>query len=154
MNATSECPCKSGQLFDLCCKPFLDRSTFPTSPEQLMRSRYTAYHQKDFQYVYDTYSEDKQKVLSVDELARNSTETKWLNLVIKANPTHEQVEFVATYQESGQFFTLHENSRFIKEQERWKYHDGVIFNDSGKINPGRNDLCPCGSNKKFKKCCG
>ena len=19
---------------------------------------------------------------------------------------------------------------------------------------GRNDLCPCGSNKKFKKCCG
>ena len=19
--------------------------------------------------------------------------------------------------------------------------------------PGRNDLCPCGSNKKFKKCC-
>ncbi|MBH2042097.1 MAG: SEC-C domain-containing protein [Comamonadaceae bacterium] len=20
--------------------------------------------------------------------------------------------------------------------------------------PGRNDLCPCGSGKKFKKCCG
>ena len=20
--------------------------------------------------------------------------------------------------------------------------------------PGRNDLCPCGSNKKYKKCCG
>ncbi|MCL2166154.1 MAG: SEC-C metal-binding domain-containing protein [Clostridiales bacterium] len=23
---------------------------------------------------------------------------------------------------------------------------------SGKI--GRNDLCPCGSGKKYKKCCG
>ena len=21
------------------------------------------------------------------------------------------------------------------------------------MNPGRNDLCPCGSKKKFKKCC-
>ncbi|MGD9773768.1 SEC-C metal-binding domain-containing protein, partial [Diaphorobacter sp.] len=20
--------------------------------------------------------------------------------------------------------------------------------------PGRNDLCPCGSGKKYKKCCG
>ncbi|WP_414693699.1 SEC-C metal-binding domain-containing protein [Paenibacillus sp.] len=21
------------------------------------------------------------------------------------------------------------------------------------MNPGRNDLCPCGSGKKYKKCC-
>lgn len=28
--------------------------------------------------------------------------------------------------------------------------------DSGfpSLNPGRNDLCPCGSGKKYKKCCG
>lgn len=24
---------------------------------------------------------------------------------------------------------------------------------SGKVKVGRNDLCPCGSGKKFKKCC-
>jgi len=23
----------------------------------------------------------------------------------------------------------------------------------GNKNPGRNELCPCGSGKKFKKCC-
>jgi len=23
----------------------------------------------------------------------------------------------------------------------------------GILNPGRNDPCPCGSGKKFKKCC-
>ena len=22
------------------------------------------------------------------------------------------------------------------------------------VNPGRNDPCPCGSGKKYKKCCG
>lgn len=26
--------------------------------------------------------------------------------------------------------------------------------DSGKKGPGRNDPCPCGSGKKFKRCCG
>lgn len=31
------------------------------------------------------------------------------------------------------------------------YHK-EIFIDSIKI--GRNDLCTCGSNKKYKKCCG
>ena len=25
---------------------------------------------------------------------------------------------------------------------------------SGKIKIGRNDPCPCGSGKKYKKCCG
>jgi len=28
-----------------------------------------------------------------------------------------------------------------------------IKDESGKV-VGRNDLCPCGSGKKFKKCCG
>lgn len=29
---------------------------------------------------------------------------------------------------------------------------GTIKYDDRKI--GRNETCPCGSNKKFKKCCG
>lgn len=41
--------------------------------------------------------------------------------------------------------------------------DGRVFDISdprrpvevhGDVNPGRNDPCPCGSGKKFKKCCG
>jgi hypothetical protein len=31
-------------------------------------------------------------------------------------------------------------------------HEGTIIGDPPR--PGRNDLCPCGSGKKFKKCCG
>ena len=44
----------------------------------------------------------------------------------------------------------------IKEERK-----GTGFRDPGKIAPatvekkvGRNDPCPCGSGKKFKKCCG
>ncbi len=30
----------------------------------------------------------------------------------------------------------------------------VRLRDQGKTKPGRNDPCPCGSGRKFKKCCG
>ena len=29
-----------------------------------------------------------------------------------------------------------------------------IHSDKGKTEIGRNDPCPCGSGKKYKKCCG
>ena len=41
-------------------------------------------------------------------------------------------------------------SSFIKEDGTWKYLDGELYNS--KIE--RNESCPCGSGKKFKKCCG
>jgi len=28
------------------------------------------------------------------------------------------------------------------------------YKDQYKVKLGRNDLCPCGSGKKYKKCCG
>ncbi|MGN5267109.1 YchJ family metal-binding protein [Aeromonas dhakensis] len=47
---------------------------------------------------------------------------------------------------------LHERSRFVRHQGRWVYTDGE--QDPAPLRVGRNDPCPCGSGKKFKKCCG
>lgn len=33
-----------------------------------------------------------------------------------------------------------------------KYRDSVMVRNENKV--GRNDACPCGSGKKYKKCCG
>ena len=45
-------------------------------------------------------------------------------------------------------FTEEQLKEFYKEQKRSK----TVVNESPKI--GRNDPCPCGSGKKYKKCCG
>ena len=45
-------------------------------------------------------------------------------------------------------FAHTERSRFLKENGQWYYIDGT------RPQFGRNDPCPCGSGKKFKKCCG
>jgi SEC-C motif-containing protein len=68
------------------------------------------------------------------------------------------VEFIAHFDENGKQHQLHERSNFERRRGKWFYVDGV-FPDARKIDAfsikaGRNDPCPCGSGKKFKKCCG
>ncbi|EAX7120348.1 hypothetical protein AIW16_22500, partial [Salmonella enterica] len=58
------------------------------------------------------------------------------------------VSFIARFSEQGKTGAIIERSRFIKENGQWYYIDGT------RPQLGRNDPCPCGSGKKFKKCCG
>ena len=95
-----------------------------------------------------------------------------------------RVEFVATYEQNGERWDHHEVSQFGRNADgHWAYvggnghrhregeghhhhdhdhhgHDHGHHHHSGQTvrhaapKAGRNDPCPCGSGKKFKKCCG
>ena len=69
-------------------------------------------------------------------------------------PNTAVVEFTAYYFENKSMYQLHETSNFCVEDGKWRYHDGVLHDDCGKIKYGRNLPCVCGSNKKYKQCCG
>lgn len=43
-----------------------------------------------------------------------------------------------------------EHEKELKEEQQGGKVETVVKGDE----PGRNDLCPCGSGKKYKKCCG
>nr|WP_232367579.1 YchJ family metal-binding protein [Alteromonas pelagimontana] len=120
-----------------------------------MRSRYSAYCISAFPYILDTYSAEKRSSLSVDALAESAQGTRWLALTIHNDIYHQKdtVEFSAYYLVSKTVCVLHETSRFIIENEQWRYVDGHLHNDCGKLSLGRNDNCICGSEKKFKQCC-
>ena len=61
------------------------------------------------------------------------------------------VHFKADYLCDGYYCQLEETSQFILEDNQWRYLDGILTpHTEQKI--GRNDKCPCGSEKKFKKC--
>ena len=62
---------------------------------------------------------------------------------------------IAHFEENGETKTIHEHSFFEAINDRWLYvgathsnHPPITVN---KV--GRNEPCPCGSGKKFKKCC-
>ena len=124
-----------------------------------MRSRFTAYAMDNTDYIlatWDTVVPPEKRALSEENIAWQRLEiidTKKGGL----NDTKGIVEFKAFYQNNGEDYLLHEISRFAKTNGRWLYVDGVV-KKAGKIiqpeNLGKNAPCPCGSGKKYKRCCG
>ncbi|WJG07709.1 YchJ family protein [Aliiglaciecola sp. LCG003] len=147
------CPCGSQIDLAKCCGRFIDSNECPDTPEQLMRSRFSAYFLKRYDYVLATYSAAKRNALTVAELENSDGDCQWLSLSIIARPSDNQVEFKAYYKIQQQFFVLHEKSDFIIEDQRWRYDSGVLYADSAEIQLKRNDPCLCNSGKKYKKCC-
>ncbi len=148
------CLCGSQQNYKNCCEPLLLGDKQAETPEQLMRSRFTAYAQKNARYIYQTYASEKQAENPVKEIKEFATSCRFISLsVIDTNNDGDRgvVEFKANYFYQNLYCELHERSQFIKEQDQWRYLDGIIF-PVADIKVGRNDDCPCGSNKKYKKC--
>lgn len=146
------CPCGSQQLLEKCCLPFLTQRAIAASAEQLMRSRFTAYALRYTDYLVDTWHTTTRPPDLAQLLNHDNSATDWLSLRIiskmdSQRPNESFVTFFARYHAEQQLGWIYETSRFVCENNRWYYIDGVH-----KI-PGRNELCPCGSEKKFKKCC-
>lgn len=155
----SLCPCGSANTYENCCSPYIEKQQAPQTPEQLMRSRYTAYSLGNIEHIKNTMKGDALlgfNALAAEQWAKQAT---WLGLeVIQAEPTTTEVgfvEFIARFLEHEQVKTIHELSEFHQEDGCWFYVRGVNKLQSPKVkNPqvARNGLCPCGSGKKFKNC--
>ena len=157
------CPC-GGTEISSCCGPFITGEKLPRTAEELMRSRYTAFTLANLDYILSTHHPR-----TVDSVDRDSTEewardSLWLGLDIvetrQGGPEDREgtVEFVARFNYRDEDQSHHELSTFVKEGGRWFYLDGKIRKGQPVRNTGpkvgRNDPCPCGSGRKFKKCCG
>jgi SEC-C motif domain protein len=160
----AKCPCCSGVEFASCCQPFLDGKKVPETAEQLMRARYSAYTRVEIPFLMDTLHPSN-KSEGDEESARTWAQgSEWLGLEIveteggQADDTKGTVEFIARFRDrKGEAQTHHEVSTFVKENGRWLFKEGhtpeklTVRRTAPKI--GRNDPCPCGSGKKYKKCC-
>lgn len=120
-----------------------------------MRSRFSAYVKHNVDYLIATWHPDCHAAEWRNGIVDSFKDTEWLGLtVVEEKPGHEAnegfVEFIARFIDggTGEQRAMHERSRFLQLGQRWYYIDGT------KPQPGRNAICPCGSGKKYKKCCG
>ncbi|MFU2207634.1 YchJ family protein [Solidesulfovibrio sp. C21] len=161
---TDPCPCGSGLSFETCCGPYLDGKPAPTA-EALMRSRYTAYARNDMAHLERTLGSRQRAAFRPAETLAWSADVVWTGLTVLATldggPDDDTgvVEFSATFEKAGEPMTLHERSRFKKKNGCWLYVDSRPGSTDPAPAPaapkvGRNDSCPCGSGKKYKRCCG
>ena len=161
---TQPCPCNSGLSYDDCCGPFLAGTAFPETAEALMRSRYTAFTKADIQYIKGTRHPESDYDFDEAATLKWARDSKWLGLEILSTEGGQkedgrgEVEFIANYTVDGKKADHHELAKFQRHEDRWYFVDGdfvrvkPVRREAPKV--GRNDLCPCGSGKKFKKCCG
>lgn len=157
-----KCPCGLEQQFEQCCGPFIQGKNHPQTAEQLMRSRYSAFVKVDVDYIRDTHHPEKRSEVSPEETREWAEQSEWLGLDIlgteKGGPedSEGEVEFVCKYIQNGKPVNHHERSQFVKQDGKWFFYDAAIVRpqvvrEGPKV--GRNDPCPCGSGKKYKKCC-
>ena len=160
----SHCPCGSGLEYADCCEPILSGDQLAKTAEALMRARYTAYQKDAIAFLGESLHLSSRHDWDEAATRKWAEDSEWLGLEVRSTEKGQEddeegtVEFIATYKEDGLLKQHHEYSLFRKEADRWYYVDGrlpapqTMKRETPKV--GRNDPCPCGSGRKYKKCCG
>lgn len=121
----SLCPC-GRRAFGSCCGPVLAGVPAET-PEDLMRSRYTAFALGDARHLADTWF----PATRPDEVSVDAA-TTWLGLEVLRSETSSdgrsgRVTFRARWSDAGtrDQGVLEEDSRFVRRAGRWYYADAL-----------------------------
>lgn len=124
-----------------------------------MRARFSAYVIGDMSFILASSYHTRH--MNLFELQHSLTQKTWKRLEIievvdgQASDPTGIVEFRAWYEDaSRQLHCLAERSNFVRKHSQWSYRDGTHPTFLWRKSIGRNDRCPCGSEKKFKKCHG
>ena len=162
------CPCGSGRPLDECCGPYLEGKAWPDDADTMVRSRFSAYCLGKFDLLVETTHPAYREDLTAQMLEEQTRDVHWLRLDMgpceKDQPEGENgelfdtAEFYAYYELEGSVRQIGERSFFQRKDGKLYYVDGVARRPKAYRRPepkvGRNDPCPCGSGKKYKKCCG
>ncbi len=152
MNLT--CYCGNLKSYLDCCGQFINNQSIPRNAEELMRSRYTAYAMGMVDYLVSTDANPNEQ--SIRDWMQGTKFTALRILATEAGQAEDDrgvVSFEADYTSNGQQITHRETSLFEKRQEKWIFVRGKQTPLRTASKAGRNDPCPCGSGKKYKKCC-
>ena len=161
------CPCGSGRTLAECCLPVIKRERSAATAEELMRSRYTAFVTNDVDWIMDSHHPDTVGEINRDEVEQWSSSSEWLGLQVRdteaGGPDDDEgsVTFRARYKVQAQQIDHVEKAHFERDGGEWRFHSVIEDDAAPELVPvtprsevGRNDPCPCGSGKKYKKCHG
>jgi SEC-C motif-containing protein len=156
MTNTAPCACNSGKQYSSCCEPLISESSSASTAEALMRSRYVAFAVRNVRYLLRTWHPSTRPV----SIAASSLPELYGLQIVRTEAGSETddegvVEFRAQRALKRKIKSIHEVSRFVKENGKWLYvGDALESAPAVSHKTGRNAPCPCGSGKKFKRCCG
>lgn len=163
MTETNEtCPCGSGAPFAGCCEPIIKGTRESETAEQLMRARYSSFVTGAIDFIVASTHSRTRKEIDLSFIREWSETSTWHGLEIleskQVNDDKALVSFEARFTQHGEEQRHREKSVFEREDGEWRFVTGdELKNPTVRYEtrpPGRNDPCPCGSGKKYKKCHG
>jgi len=164
-NNYTQCPCNSGRPYADCCEPVVTATRPAATAEELMRARYSAYARGAIEYIISSTLPDRRVECDEKAIRQWSQNSDWTSFEIVSTEgggvgdKEGKVEFIACYTEDRMKKTLHETGSFRRAgpDGAWYYVEGTVHPPQpfvrGEDKVNRNDPCPCGSGKKYKKCC-
>jgi len=126
------CYCNSKKAFSECCEPIILGKQDAETAEQLMRSRYSAYVVANVNYLLNSHHPNTRPTKERKSILKWTKSLSWISLEIiskqKGQPIDKEgnVEFKALYMQNGKIECIHENSYFVKENNRWYYAPSAI----------------------------
>ena len=156
------CPCGSGADYAACCEPIITGKQRAETAEQLMRARYSAHVKVDVDFLYGSTHPDYREGYDHKGTKSWAENSEWHGLEILgttaggATDEEGEVEFVAKFRDTEGLRSHHERGQFKRRKKQWQFTEGIMVKSPpiSVTKIGRNDPCPCGSGKKYKKCCG
>ncbi|MCU7959149.1 MAG: YchJ family protein [gamma proteobacterium symbiont of Bathyaustriella thionipta] len=161
---TNICPCGSGKPYASCCEPLHTGAAQAETAEALMRARYSAFEKGAYDFLHNSLHPEHRADHDLDATRRWAQKSTWVKLEVEsveqgaADDDQGTVVFKACFRDKKGVQVHHEAGQFQRYEGAWYYVDGklvaaaTVRHEAGKV--GRNDPCPCGSGKKYKKCCG
>ncbi len=128
---TKPCLCGANKDYAQCCGRFLDGGELAKTPEQLMRSRFSAYALGGYgQYLLATWFPATARGLTAQSLSERSVDWQKLEIVAKSQSGDDgMVEFNAYFKDGNEndaLEVMHEISEFKRINGRWLYVGGRV----------------------------
>ena len=122
------CPCGSQKNYLDCCEPFIIGKQICATPEQLMRSRYSAYTQVNLDYIKATMRGNALLGFQEQNTLRWAKRVRWIGFkVIRSVISSGIVEFEAGYVDGTKLCYNHLRREFVLTEGRLHYVRGQPF---------------------------
>jgi SEC-C motif-containing protein len=157
------CYCGSGKELAACCGPIIRGQAQAGTPEELMRARFSAHCLREYPFLVESTHPDHREGVNEKDIEEWARHVDWTRLEVHSATPGEsedrgEVAFTAHFNIKDVPQELREDASFARVDGQWFYVDGHVYGQAPYVRDaprvGRNAPCPCGSGKKFKKCCG
>lgn len=130
------CLCCSGKNFNECCEPYLSDAEIPTTPEALMRSRYTAFARANVEYVANTMKSPAADHFDLEDARVAAQQLHWDEFEIVNSSVNEDkatVEYIAYFIANSMKHKLHKLCELQLTDGKWYYINAQDMYDQQTI---------------------